>query len=135
MCAREEERVQWVPFNTQTLATLKALCLLKWRRRAGGMGVVWDQHFTHFLPLQTATYLSETKEDGSQHPLHGTCSCTVAGLLDLLERELRHHLYLNINIQESEPSPRLNNFTTSAIFFKDSHDTGTYALPHNSNEV
>ena len=47
-------------------------------REGQGM-VVGDQHFTHFLPLQTATYKSEAKEDGSQHPVPGTCSWTVAG--------------------------------------------------------
>ena len=41
--------------------------------------VVGDKHFTHFLPLQTATYLLEVKEDGSQHPVYGTCSWTVVG--------------------------------------------------------
>ena len=40
--------------------------------------VVGDQHFTHFFPLHTAVCLSEEKEDGSQHPVHGTCSWTVA---------------------------------------------------------
>ena len=47
--------------------------------REGQGVVVGDQHFTRFLPLQTAAYLSEVKEDGSQHPVHGTCSWTVAG--------------------------------------------------------
>ena len=41
--------------------------------------VVGDQHFTHFLPLQTAAYLSEEKDNGSQHPVNDTCSWTVAG--------------------------------------------------------
>ena len=41
--------------------------------------VVGDIHFTHFLPLQKAVHLSEAKEDGSQHPVHGTGSWTVAG--------------------------------------------------------
>ena len=40
--------------------------------------MVGDQHFTHFLLLQIAAYLSEAKEDGSQYPVHGTCSWTVA---------------------------------------------------------
>ena len=39
--------------------------------------VVYFQQFTHFLSLQT--YLSEAKEDGSQHPVHSTCSWTVTG--------------------------------------------------------
>ena len=40
--------------------------------------VAGDQHFPHLLTLQTAAYLSQAKEDGCQHPVHGTCSWTVA---------------------------------------------------------
>ena len=40
--------------------------------------VVGDEQFTHSLPLKTATYLSEAKEDGSQYPVRGTRSWAVA---------------------------------------------------------
>ena len=64
--------------------------------------VVGDQHFTHFLPLQTATYLSEAKEDGSQHPAHDTCGWTVAGPTSPLLEKRRELAVQTLNRNETE---------------------------------
>ena len=71
MCVREEGGIYRVPFNKHILPTHKSGLSAKEKQL--------KQHFTHFLPLQSAMYLSEAKEDGSNHPVNDTCSWTVAG--------------------------------------------------------
>ena len=61
---------EWHLFLQGTPWKFEASCLLKVRGREGQGEVVRGEHLIHFLPLQTAAYLSEAK---------GTCSWTVAG--------------------------------------------------------